>query len=61
MSIATALKNVITPYMLRRAKVDVQIDLPSKNEQVLFCELTKEQLDLYKHYLMVGSKFLKIH
>lgn len=40
--------------MLRRAKTDVNLnlDLPDKTEQVLFCELTREQRDLYKGYLL---------
>lgn len=55
MSVATTLKNVITPYLLRRSKHEVQhdISLPHKSEQVLFCSLTHEQRDLYKGYLMV--------
>lgn len=34
-------------------KADVQqtVQLPSKNEQVLFCRLTDEQRMLYRHYL----------
>ena len=56
LSVATTLKNVITPYLLRRSKDEVQshISLPNKTEQVLFCSLTEEQVDLYKGYLMVG-------
>ncbi|XP_063918489.1 DNA excision repair protein ERCC-6-like [Zophobas morio] len=60
LSVATTLKNVITPYLLRRSKDEVQshISLPNKTEQVLFCSLTEEQVDLYKGYLMsdhIGS------
>ncbi|PZC86246.1 hypothetical protein B5X24_HaOG211407 [Helicoverpa armigera] len=53
LEIAKALKNIITPYMLRRTKAEVQshIKLPEKNEQVLFCALTQEQKDLYMGYL----------
>ncbi|XP_072932214.1 DNA excision repair protein ERCC-6-like [Epargyreus clarus] len=56
LEIAKALKNMITPYMLRRTKAEVQehIKLPEKNEQVLFCALTKEQRDLYMGYLTSG-------
>lgn len=54
-SVATALKDMISPYLLRRSKHEVQSDiyLPNKSEQVLFCSLTDEQRDLYKGYLMV--------
>lgn len=53
LEIAKALKLIITPYMLRRTKAEVQdhIKLPEKNEQVLFCALTQEQKDLYMGYL----------
>lgn len=57
LEIAKALKNIITPYMLRRTKAEVQehINLPEKNEQVLFCALTREQRDLYMGYLMSST------
>ncbi|XP_050346486.1 DNA excision repair protein ERCC-6-like [Nymphalis io] len=57
LEIAKALKALITPYMLRRTKAEVQehIHLPEKNEQVLFCALTKEQKDLYMGYLMTST------
>ncbi|GFR05825.1 DNA excision repair protein ERCC-6 [Trichonephila clavata] len=50
---ATVLRDTIKPYLLRRMKSDVQmsINLPSKNEQVLFCQLTKDQEELYKGYI----------
>lgn len=31
---ACVLRDTINPYLLRRMKADVKIDLPSKNEQV---------------------------
>uniref|UniRef100_A0A1Y1KDE8 DNA repair and recombination protein RAD54-like n=1 Tax=Photinus pyralis TaxID=7054 RepID=A0A1Y1KDE8_PHOPY len=54
LSVATALKDLISPHLLRRSKKEVQkyIHLPNKSEQVLFCSLTDEQRDLYKNYLM---------
>lgn len=57
LEIAKALKAMITPYMLRRTKAEVQehINLPEKNEQVLFCALSQEQRDLYMGYLMSGT------
>ncbi|XP_031765228.1 DNA excision repair protein ERCC-6-like [Galleria mellonella] len=57
LEIAKALKNIITPYMLRRTKTEVQdhIKLPEKNEQVLFCALSQEQRDLYMGYLMSST------
>lgn len=54
LSVASTLKNVISPFLLRRMKSDVKedIQLPHKSEQVLFCSLTDEQRDIYKDYLM---------
>ena len=45
------LRDLIRPYLLRRTKVDVQLPLPSKSEQVLFCQLTEEQRDVYERFL----------
>ncbi|KAG5895534.1 hypothetical protein JTB14_010678 [Gonioctena quinquepunctata] len=53
-SVATTLKSLITPHMLRRTKNEVQhhISLPNKSEQVLFCSLSEEQTRMYKNYLL---------
>ncbi|KAG8232117.1 hypothetical protein J437_LFUL012126, partial [Ladona fulva] len=54
---ATVLKDTISPYLLRRMKADVKdhINLPNKNEQVLFCRLTDIQRDIYKEYIKSGD------
>ncbi|GIY20294.1 DNA excision repair protein ERCC-6 [Caerostris extrusa] len=57
---ATVLRDAIQPYLFRRMKSDVKmsINLPNKNEQVLFCQLTEDQERLYKAYISskeVGS------
>lgn len=50
---ASVLRDTIRPYLLRRVKQDVKmtINLPDKNEQVLFCRLTSGQRKLYSEYL----------
>lgn len=50
---ASKLRDTISPYLLRRMKRDVQLslDLPSKNEQVLFCWLSEDQIEVYQKYL----------
>ncbi|KAJ3102613.1 hypothetical protein HDU97_000397 [Phlyctochytrium planicorne] len=48
---ATVLRGLISPYLLRRMKMDVASDLPKKSEQVLFCKLSDEQRLLYERYL----------
>ncbi|KAJ8669045.1 hypothetical protein QAD02_000304 [Eretmocerus hayati] len=63
LQVATMLKNAITPYMLRRTKLDVQhhVNLPDKNEQVLFCSLTEEQRELYKYFLTTDEVSYVLH
>lgn len=48
---AVILRDLISPYLLRRLKSDVAQDLPKKNEMVLFVKLTQVQLDLYEKFL----------
>lgn len=50
---ACVLRDTISPYLLRRAKSDVQdqLGLPPRNEQVLFCRLTTDQRNLYKRFI----------
>ncbi|KAK3256126.1 hypothetical protein CYMTET_34722 [Cymbomonas tetramitiformis] len=48
---AVVLKDMVTPYLLRRLKADVNANLPKKTEQVLFCPLTREQRELYRSYI----------
>ncbi|KAH3744788.1 DNA repair protein rhp26 [Pelomyxa schiedti] len=48
---AVALRDIISPYLLRRVKDDVLKTLPSKTEQILMCKLTQEQIGLYTTFL----------
>ncbi|KAJ3000948.1 hypothetical protein HDV02_000017 [Globomyces sp. JEL0801] len=48
---ACILKDFISPYLLRRMKVDVAQQLPQKNEQVLFCKLTNYQRRKYERFI----------
>lgn len=50
---ATILRDIINPYLLRRMKQDVKnhLNLPEKNEQVLFCKMTNDQKGLYINYI----------
>lgn len=48
---AVVLRDLISPYLLRRLKVDVAQDLPKKSEMVLFVKLTQYQHDLYEKFL----------
>ena len=48
---AVVLRDLIAPYLLRRRKADVALQLPKKTEQVLFCSLTDRQRELYRAFL----------
>lgn len=48
---ATVLRDLISPYLLRRLKSDVASSLPKKSEQVLFCKLTNFQKREYEKFL----------
>ncbi|XP_065325080.1 DNA excision repair protein ERCC-6-like [Gordionus sp. m RMFG-2023] len=52
---ACVLKDSISPYLLRRTKNNVdfirEINIPNKNEQVLFCQITNYQKSVYQEYL----------
>jgi SNF2 family DNA or RNA helicase len=53
------LRQLVKPFILRRLKTDPTIiqDLPEKNEQKVYCPLTKEQASLYQAVVseMVGK------
>jgi non-specific serine/threonine protein kinase len=42
------LKNLISPFMLRRTKEQVLSDLPELSEQIFYCEMEPEQQKLYE-------------
>jgi SNF2 family DNA or RNA helicase len=46
----------LRPFMLRRLKKEVAADLPSKLEQVLYCELTSEQRNVYQQLIEASRK-----
>lgn len=47
----TLLKRFINPFILRRKKIDVLPDLPSKVEELAHCELLPDQKDFYMQAL----------
>ncbi|KAJ3298145.1 hypothetical protein HK104_011138 [Borealophlyctis nickersoniae] len=52
---ACVLRDLISPYLLRRIKADVAASLPKKSEQILFCRLTRAQILDYKDFLKSGE------
>jgi SNF2 family DNA or RNA helicase len=39
---------ILTPFMLRRLKTDVDLEIPPKKELIVYCPLTALQKDLYE-------------
>lgn len=48
------LTRLIRPFVLRRKKEDVLIELPEKIEEIAHCDLTEEQYQLYMGVLMAS-------
>ncbi|KAI3653999.1 hypothetical protein MP228_000718 [Amoeboaphelidium protococcarum] len=48
---AIILRDLINPYLLRRMKADVAIQMPKKDEKVLFVKLTDIQRQIYEDFL----------
>ena len=48
------LRKLVRPYFLRRTKKEVLKDLPEKIEQVLWCDLSKPQSEVYRRLLEEG-------
>jgi len=46
--VISKLHNILRPFMLRRLKNDVGLDLPRKTEVVVYCELTPRQAEWYE-------------
>ncbi|MET1053911.1 MAG: SNF2-related protein [Pedobacter sp.] len=44
---AIALKNKVSPFVLRRTKKEVAAELPDKTEMVIYCEMGTEQKNAY--------------
>jgi SNF2 family DNA or RNA helicase len=50
------LRRRINPFVLRRVKSEVASDLPSKSEQIVYCELTPTQRKTYEFVLKESRK-----
>lgn len=50
-----SLRRLIRPFVLRRKKNEVLLELPEKTEEVSHCDLSKEQVELYNG-VMAGSR-----
>ncbi|MFZ0885072.1 MAG: DEAD/DEAH box helicase [Candidatus Acidiferrales bacterium] len=53
------LKRRINPFKLRRLKSNVAAELPEKIPMERYCELTPEQVKLYRHYASLESERIR--
>jgi non-specific serine/threonine protein kinase len=52
------LKNIISPFILRRTKEQVLKDLPELSEQIIYCDMETEQEKLYEEEKSKARNFL---
>ena len=48
-SILSTLHQILTPFLLRRVKSDVDLKIPPKKEVLVYCPLTKKQREMYEY------------
>jgi SWI/SNF-related matrix-associated actin-dependent regulator of chromatin subfamily A member 5 len=53
--IAGKFKAIISPFLLRRVKSEINLGLKEKKELTLFVSLTDLQLKMYRNYLKTKS------
>ena len=47
-SILSTLHQILTPFLLRRVKADVDLNIPPKKEVLVYCPLTEIQREMYE-------------
>ena len=47
-SILSTLHQILTPFLLRRVKSDVDLEIPPKKEVLVYCPMTARQTELYR-------------
>lgn len=57
---AQRLRRLIRPFFLRRSKSEVLTELPAKIEQVLWCEPSPAQAELYRRLLEEGREEIRL-
>ncbi|KAK9453161.1 SNF2 family N-terminal domain-containing protein [Dipodascopsis uninucleata] len=55
-SIVSNLHAILKPFLLRRLKSDVELDLPPKREYILYAPMTTSQEELYRSLLSHNAK-----
>jgi len=47
-AILTTLHQILTPFLLRRVKTDVDLEIPPKKEVLVYCPMTERQEEMYR-------------
>merc|ERR1719342_1954568 len=48
-SILSTLHQILTPFLLRRVKTDVDLQIPPKKEVLVYCPMSEKQEEMYRH------------
>jgi SNF2 family DNA or RNA helicase len=54
-SLIKRLHKILRPFLLRRLKIDVEKQIPNKQEHVIMCDLSKRQRQLYEDFIQCKS------
>jgi superfamily II DNA or RNA helicase len=52
------LQKLVRPFLLRRKKAEVLLDLPEKTEEISYCDLSEEQKKLYRNAVVSSHREL---
>ena len=47
-NILSTLHQILTPFLLRRVKADVDLKIPPKKELLVYCPMSKKQREFYE-------------
>ena len=47
-NILSTLHQILTPFLLRRVKADVDLKIPPKKEVLVYCPMTAKQREMYE-------------
>ena len=47
-NILSTLHQILTPFLLRRVKADVDLKIPPKKEVLVYCPMTAKQHEMYE-------------
>merc|ERR1719414_268832 len=57
--ILSTLHQILTPFLLRRVKADVDLNIPPKKEVLVYCPMTEEQHEYYQADILAIQEMVK--